>query len=1142
MKKATLAVAISSALISSAAFAQTSDKYNLQQNLKFSQHNAQISAAEAQKEAVTWLVKSNTPSLAQRAGKQNRLSQDQISTATSQIGDSLNSLEQKIMNMDLDVKVINRTTKLTSALVIEGHKDSIKHIEALDEVAQVFPVYDYRLYVAESADYIKATKVISEQKGSGKGIKVAILDTGVDYTHAALGGSGKIEDYEAAAADPADTPAWPQGKVAGGYDFVNNDPDPLDITENHGTHVSHSVTGIAPDVELYVYSVCEEFCSGAAQLAALEAAMDPNGDGDISDRVDVINMSLGADFGSSRGGAVQELLDQAANLGVVSALSAGNDGPTPYIVGGPSTTKNVISVGAMTHPVTKLPVLTSTVAGESITTVGAGFNPTSVFSFTSADTPLVYPDANQEACEAFADDIDFTGQAVVVDRGSCSFVDKVKFAQDKGAVFVIVANNREGAAFAMGGTSSELTIPSVMVDQPDGDKIKAAITAGNAEYSIGAVEFSQEGAIATFTSRGPSIEGFLKPEITAPGTSIMTAHPGLGDGLSPISGTSFSSPITAGALGILSEAFPDRSALELKATLMNTANMNVTMEPRDINPDTALAPISYIGAGLVDLDRAVNSSVIAWSTDTQQAALAFGYVEANAATEMTKTVMLKNFSSEAKTYKLSIDERYADDTASGAISFEHPAEVVVPAGQSITFDVKLSLDPSKLPEWKLTGDLMGEDIPGATNELTVSEYDGALIFSEDGENEDLHLVYHILPKATSEIGVHAELTNDGAVKMVTNNGVNAISPYFVPVTVSNTPDPSAPVDMVTGSIETIASSSCDNGYLIATSFVANDFISTPNIAGFYLDLDTDNDGTFDHTIQTISHKAFNRDNPPGRVLTFSHATGETSGTLRGTSHTSGNNHLTMFTCAEDVEMTAENVEQDTITASFRIEFDDRAFAPTAAPIRVVSTELVLGDTVALPSLVDAEGNAVSSIAAGQSAMLKTSGNDFVMLANDGANPVFGEPSKETGQAPTVAAQAFAVDENTENDTVIGKIVATDVDMLTSPVSEIHVQSSNSNAVKVSRDGTIMVADASVLDFDAGLEQIDLTVVAIDTQGNISAPAAVTITVNNLVDTPAEQPPAPAPTPAPSSSSSGGSTGLLALLMLPLAIIRRRMSK
>lgn len=85
MKKATIAIAVSSALISSAAFAQTSDPYNLQQNLKFTQFNATVSADQSQQNTITWLVRSKTQSLAQRAGQDNRLSREQLNTAASQI-------------------------------------------------------------------------------------------------------------------------------------------------------------------------------------------------------------------------------------------------------------------------------------------------------------------------------------------------------------------------------------------------------------------------------------------------------------------------------------------------------------------------------------------------------------------------------------------------------------------------------------------------------------------------------------------------------------------------------------------------------------------------------------------------------------------------------------------------------------------------------------------------------------------------------------------------------------------------------------------------------------------------------------------------------------------------------------------------
>ena len=155
--------------------------------------------------------------------------------------------------------------------------------------------------------------------------------------------------------------------------------------------------------------------------------------------------------------------------------------------------------------------------------------------------------------------------------------------------------------------------PNVVKEAREMDKNKSSIS----EYSIFGMPIllkdnintkempTTAGAIATFTSRGPSIAGTLKPEITAPGTAILTAYPGGGDALSPISGTSFSSPITAGAMSIVREALPERNAMEIKATMMNSANLDVTLDPKGLNPDAELAPISYIGSGLVDVEKTV---------------------------------------------------------------------------------------------------------------------------------------------------------------------------------------------------------------------------------------------------------------------------------------------------------------------------------------------------------------------------------------------------------------------------------------------------------------------------------------------------------------------------------------------------------
>ncbi len=278
--------------------------------------------------------------------------------------------------------------------------------------------------MADTAEYIKAAPLVSNGTVTGATQKVAVLDTGIDYTHKIFGGAGTVEAYEAAQADPT-TVTWPQGQVIGGYDFMRNDADPIendpenptdeDAPTSHGTSVSHSVTGIAPEVELYVYSVCGGGCPSAAQASALEAAMDPNGDGDTADKVDVINMSLGGEFGDTYiGGGTQYLIQQAVEAGVNVVISAGNDGDNPFRIGGPSTTPNALSVGAMTHPANSIGLASGTVAGQETVIQASGFGLDTAFTMSNLDAELVYPDANQNGCEAFAEGTDFTGKAVLI--------------------------------------------------------------------------------------------------------------------------------------------------------------------------------------------------------------------------------------------------------------------------------------------------------------------------------------------------------------------------------------------------------------------------------------------------------------------------------------------------------------------------------------------------------------------------------------------------------------------------------------------------------------------------------------------------------------------------------------------------------
>ena len=1097
--KTKLSIAISAALISSTAYAGSIEKYNTtnQTNDEYQGFNVSLNKEMQAKTPVAWMLKLNTQSISE----QSRTFGFNQSSAVSGIANSQERVQASLNSMDANVNVLATTSNLVNSIIVEADKYALAAMLANPDVADILPIYDYELHVDDSAEYIKAKAVIEAGVASGKGQRVAVLDTGVDYTHKALGGSGDKADYDAAVAMQADAPNWPQGKIIGGYDFINDDPNPIDVNTSHGTHVSHSVVGVAPDVELFVYSVCNSGCPGLAQLLALEASMDPNGDGDISDRVDTVNMSLGGDFGDIKGGAVQEMLDEMAELGVNLAISAGNDGPTPFVVGGPSTSNNALSVGAMTHPTTKAGKLDSSFAGETVEAFGAGFNTTNEFMFDDTKAPLLYPADNQNGCDPFADGTDFKGQAVIIDRGACNFTSKVLHAQEKGAVFVIVANNKpDDGAFNMGGSDPAVTIPSVMISKEDGDVIKAGLVDGPVAYNVTSEEVTTAGAIATFTSRGPSIAGTLKPEITAPGTAILTAYPGGGDALSPISGTSFSSPITAGAMSIVREALPERNAMEIKATMMNSANLDVTLDPKGLNPDAELAPISYIGSGLVDVEKAVSLPAIAWNKDTQQAALAFGLVATDQTVSMTKTVTVKNFSAEEKTYTLAAKQRFENDETSAAVSFEMPETVTIAAGQTADFDVTVTIDPTKLPEWTLTSSYeLDGTATEASEALTLSEYDGAIKFME-GEEVALHMVYHILPKATAAASVMTEVTEDGIVRTLTNSGAVAISdPFTAPLTASSPVDNSLRHDLLNASSELLGSSSCGEGIAIYNTFQMRDPIVHTFVASYNVDFDTNNDGVWDYTATTVNLNWFN-DGYPRALYGFVKTYGTASGTLQPAFHVTGNDFVTVKACFEDMDLTAADLGSD-VTVRYRVEESDWAPTSTGTGDEVVAT-LMLDGSGTSAILVDEDGVEVTELEPGESATLQAevgaNANGYIFLSDNGSMSITANTTDEGNSAPTVEDTMLSVDKGAEAGTELGMLMATDPDMLTSPFSEFVVISSNNNMLVIEKDGTVKLSEDAVIDQQS--ESMVAEVVAIDTMGNRSEAATVTVEINNTVPT------------------------------------------
>ena len=222
-------------------------------------------------------------------------------------------------------------------------------LRELDFVAEVYPVTLVHALLDESVSLINADDVwnLTDSQGSnvtGLNITIAVIDTGIDYTHGDLGNCSNTGFLNGSCA-----------KVIGGYDFANNDSDPMD-DQGHGTHVSATAAGngvlkgVAPDALILAYKVLNSQGSGSADdiVAGIDRAVDPNDDGNYSDHADVISMSLGGT--GSPDDTMSQAVDNAVDAGVVVVIAAGNDGPEDSTIGSPGLARKSLTVGAACKP------------------------------------------------------------------------------------------------------------------------------------------------------------------------------------------------------------------------------------------------------------------------------------------------------------------------------------------------------------------------------------------------------------------------------------------------------------------------------------------------------------------------------------------------------------------------------------------------------------------------------------------------------------------------------------------------------------------------------------------------------------------------------------------------------------------------
>src|SRR3989449_1026032 len=507
-------------------------------------------------------------------------------------------------------RVLKRFRHALNGIEIEIDRNEVAALAALPGVVEVLPVLKHRPNNAVSVPFIGAPVVWQgTPRLRGEGVKIAIIDTGIDYTHANFGGPGTVAAFQAAAAastQPANPalfgPTAP--KVKGGTDLVGDaynasapagspalvphpDPNPLDCN-GHGSHVAGTAAGfgvgangatyagpydsaafqqafkigpgVAPKADIYAVPVFG--CNGSTDVVteAIDLAVDND--------MDVINMSLGADFVTANS-ADALAATSAAKAGIIVVASAGNAGPAPYITGSPASGKGVISVAAVDSTASFPGAVMNLAGGKSIGAIDANGAPLSggtlpVFVLRTSTGGVSLGCNETEYVDA-----SIAGKLVVTLRGTCARVDRAVFGQKHGAAAVAMINN--GPCYPpFEGDIPGVAIPFLGVLTSDAPALTASATAALASGTPANPCFR---AAADFSSGGPRFgDSHLKPNVAAPGVSILSTFSGSGNQGERLSGTSMASPHVAGVAALVRQANPSWGQRALRAALEQTAD------------------------------------------------------------------------------------------------------------------------------------------------------------------------------------------------------------------------------------------------------------------------------------------------------------------------------------------------------------------------------------------------------------------------------------------------------------------------------------------------------------------------------------------------------------------------------------------
>jgi subtilisin family serine protease len=662
-------------------------------------------------------------------------------------------------------KVVAKYQDAYNGIKVQAPANSLPALASLRNVVAVKPVSVHWVENTQSVPFIDAPAAWSGLAGvHGERVKIGIIDTGIDYTHSNFGGPGTVAAFNAALAakqaNQLPDASWygPNApKVKGGIDLVgdsyNADPtspkyqpvprpgvNPLDCY-GHGSHVAgtaagygvtstgatyngpynssiYSTTtfrigpGVAPKADLYAIRVFG--CEGSTDVVvdALNWA--------VANRMDVVNMSLGSAYGDPSDPDV-EATNNAADAGIIVVASAGNSKSAPYITGSPGIAERAISVAAEdTIPTLPSFDLTLNPGGliPALNSNNSSFGPKLVGVYVVPLTPAGYSGCT----DSDYPDASVAGKLVVTVRGSCARVARAILGQKHGAAAVALINDVLGYP-VLEGPIPGVTIPFLGIRKEDAKLISGAATADiSAPTTTPNPVYKQ---YASFSSGGPRRgDSMLKPDVTAPGVSIMSTNSGSGNQAVGMSGTSMAAPHVAGVAALVRQAHRDWDTSDQRAAIVNTA----TIAGKVIG-----SKVSRGGAGMVQPASAVRTQVSA-TTEDEATALSFGFNELTSDYTGTLEFQVANHGSTPVTFNTAV----VKDGASRphAVALSAPSITIEPEGSRklrVTLSVKAAdvMDASRFRE--VSGAVQLTPTPGANGGVS------------------LRVPYHMVPRARANV-------------------------------------------------------------------------------------------------------------------------------------------------------------------------------------------------------------------------------------------------------------------------------------------------------------------------------------------------------------------------------------------------------